>query len=221
MRITESVRNLLAKQNYMLVRYGYSDERSRRMRQVSRVAQERTLLLNHAEACQIMSAVRAVAHVPGDIAELGVFAGASARLIADHMQDGKTLHLFDTFEGLPAVGEVDSKRFTAGEFSSTFESARDYLKNAPAVRFHNGLFPGTAAAVSDHRFSFVHLDVDIYSSTLAGLEFFYPRMSRGGILITHDYMSADGVTAAFREFFTGKPEPVIELTGYQALVVKL
>lgn len=221
MRITESVRHLLARQNYMLVRYGYSEERSKRMRQVSRVASERTLLLNHAEACQIISAVRAVASVPGDMAELGVFAGASARLIADHMQPGKTLHLFDTFEGLPAVGELDAARFAAGEFSSTLESAREYLNTAESVRFHKGLFPQTAGAVEDTRFSFVHLDVDIYSSTLAGLEFFYPRMSKGGIIITHDFMSADGVTAAFREFFDGKPEPVIELTGYQALVVKL
>lgn len=205
----------------MLVRYGYSDERSRRMREVSRVAHDRTLLLNHAEACQIISAVCATAHVPGDMAELGVFTGASARLIADHMQQGKTLHLFDTFEGLPAVGKVDSRRFTAGDFSSPLESAREYLKNARSVRFYKGLFPGTAVAVSGRRFSFVHLDVDIYSSTMAGLEFFYPRTSKGGIIITHDYISSDGVTAAFAEFFTGKPEPVIELTGYQALVVKL
>lgn len=221
MSVAQSVRTFLAKRNYMLVRYGYSTERATRMRQVSRIAEERTLLLNHAEACQIISAVRAVAHVPGDMAELGVFAGASARLIADHMQPGKALHLFDTFEGLPAVEAVDAVRFSPGEFSSTLDSAMAYLGHHPNVHFHKGLFPDTAAPVADRSFSFVHLDVDLYSSTLAGLEFFYPRMSRGGILITHDFVSAEGVNTAFREFFEHKPEPVIELTGYQALVVKL
>jgi hypothetical protein len=223
MRLAESVRNLLARRNYMLVRYGYSDERSRRMRRVSRIARERTLLLNHAEACQIISAVEAVKHVPGDMAELGVFAGASARLILDHMPPAKTLHLFDTFEGLPPVDIIDTNRFSKGEFAGTLEAAREYLGNGDAHRvvFHKGLFPETAGPVRDSKFAFVHLDVDIYASTVAGLGFFYPRMSPGGILISHDFVSAEGVNRAFREFFRDKPEPVVELTGYQALVVKL
>jgi O-methyltransferase len=67
----------------------------------------------------------------------------------------------------------------------------------------------------------VHLDADLYESTMAGLEFFYPRMPPGAILICHDYLSSEGVNAAFGEFFADKPEPVIELTGYQCLVVKV
>jgi hypothetical protein len=63
--------------------------------------------------------------------------------------------------------------------------------------------------------------VDLYESTLSCLRFFYPRLSPGGILISHDYLTAEGVNAAFREFFAGKPEPVIELTGYQCMIVKL
>jgi hypothetical protein len=220
MRFAASVRNLLARQNVMLVRYGYSDERSRRMQRVSRVASERTLLLNHAEACQLISAVEAVKRVPGHMAELGVFAGASARLILEHMDPGKMLHLFDTFEGLPALDAIDRNRFSEGDFACTLDTAREYIGNSGVV-FHKGMFPGTAGPVRDTTFSFVHLDVDIYASTADGLEFFYPRMSQGGIILCHDYVSAEGVNKAFREFFRDKPEPVVELTGYQALVVKL
>ena len=50
-------------------------------------------------------------------------------------------------------------------------------------------------------FSFVHLDVDLYQSTKDGLAWFYPRLNRGGILISHDYSNADGVRKAFDEFF--------------------
>jgi hypothetical protein len=56
---------------------------------------------------------------------------------------------------------------------------------------------------------------------LAGLEFFYPRLSRGGILLCHDYVSAEGINQAIRLFFADKSEPVIELIGYQALMVKV
>ena len=72
----------------------------------------------------------------------------------------------------------------------------------------------------NRRFSFVHLDVDLYQSTLDCLNFFYPRLSLGGIIISHDYTTAEGVDLAFDEFFSNKPETPMELIGYQVMVVK-
>jgi hypothetical protein len=46
-------------------------------------------------------------------------------------------------------------------------------------------------------------------------------MSPGAILVSHDYPSAEGVLRAFTEFFADKKEPVVELTGYQCMFVKL
>ena len=66
------------------------------------------------------------------------------------------------------------------------------------------------------------MDVDLYESTKAGLEFFYPRMSRGGIIMSHDYPSLNGVLKAVTEFFADKPDPVIDIAGgEQCLIVKL
>ena len=69
---------------------------------------------------------------------------------------------------------------------------------------------------------FVHLDLDIYQSTLDALGFFYPRLTKGGILISHDYrrLSAPGVKKAFQEFFANKVEPVVLLWDTQCLIVK-
>jgi hypothetical protein len=75
--------------------------------------------------------------------------------------------------------------------------------------------------VKDKVFSLVNLDVDCYESTKKSLEFFYPRMSRGGIIISHDYITAPGVKKAFDDFFEGKTEPVLETAGSQCLVVKV
>jgi O-methyltransferase len=46
-------------------------------------------------------------------------------------------------------------------------------------------------------------------------------MSPGGILLSHDYITAPGVKKAFDNFFDGKAEPVLETAGSQCLVVKV
>src|SRR6266446_3101953 len=64
------------------------------------VHQERRSLLSAFEAFLVYSVARAQAKRPGAFAEVGVYKGASAKLICAAKGD-KTLHLFDTFEGLP------------------------------------------------------------------------------------------------------------------------
>jgi len=167
---------------------------------------------------------RATRKLSGDCAELGVFKGESARLIAQCVE-GVAVHLFDTFEGLPEVNRATDGDFVTGEFSETsLESVAAYLSGYPNVRFYKGLFPasaeGTAAAAV--RYKFVHLDADLYSSTLAGLKFFYPRMVPGGLILCHDYgtFKAPGTKQAFQEFFADKPEIVLRLPGNHCVVAK-
>lgn len=67
----------------------------------------------------------------------------------------------------------------------------------------------------------MHLDLDLYKATSESIEFFYPRMSKGGIILSHDYLTASGVKKAFDDFFSDKPEPIIEMSGTQCLIVKV
>jgi O-methyltransferase len=217
-RFRDRVKLLFARRHYILVRYR-DRHRADWMDRITAISTERTLLLNHCEACQLISALKASEKVTGEIAEVGVAYGASAKVLADYAS-ARPLHLFDTFDGLPAPTAVDSPKFLLGQFQSNLESVRRYLGDRQ-IYFYEGLFPATAEPVKNKVFAFVHLDVDLYESTLACLRFFYPRLSPGGILICHDYLTSEGVNSAFRTFFADKPEPVIELTGYQCLVVKL
>ena len=177
-----------------------------------------TLTMGVDEAYMLRAAVLSTAKVGGDIAEVGVFRGASAKVICEAKGD-RRLHLFDTFEGLPAPGDIDTA-FREGQYASSLESVREYLKDYAQVALYKGRFPGTGASVTGLVFSFVHLDVDLYESTLAALEFFYPRLKAGGVIISHDYVEFAGVRKAFDEFFAQRVEPVIELSGNQCLVVK-
>jgi hypothetical protein len=129
----------------------------------------------------------------------------------------KRLHLFDTFEGLPH-GEG---QFERGEWAVSQSDVRKNLGQwVDRVEFHPGLFPASAMGLDQHRFSFVHLDLDLYESTRAALEWFWPRLEKGGILLSHDYPLSDGVVRAFLEFFGGRPDPCLPLSGNQCLAIK-
>jgi hypothetical protein len=188
---------------------------------IKRIKEETEMLLLDQEAYLIYAMVKKTEKIEGDIAEVGVYKGGSSKLIRAATK--KTLHLFDTFEGLPGIcAKDDAKLVQSGEYSAPLESVKNYLADYPDIHFYRGLFPATAEPVKDKRFSFVHLDVDLYESTLNCLKFFYTRMNRGGVIIGHDYPTLGGVKKAFDEFLEDKPEIIIEpfATG-QCLIVKV
>ncbi|GAB6853788.1 TylF/MycF/NovP-related O-methyltransferase [Asaia astilbis] len=176
-------------------------------------------LLSSDEAFVLHELAHAQAVYEGDLAEFGVYRGASAELLC-MVKAHRTLHLFDTFEGLPAPKGKEGKVFAKGEFHGSLESVRQKLAGYENVAFHPGFFPDSASSLGDERYSFVHLDVDLYEATLAGLAYFYPRMIPGGIILTHDYSIIDGVSQAFAEYLADKPEHVIELPTTQAMIIR-
>jgi O-methyltransferase len=168
------------------------------------------------ECAEIYNAVLSCEKTPGDMAEAGVYLGGTARLILS-TSTSKRLHLFDTFAGLP-FGEGD---FEAGEWKGSIAEVRRNLSEfSSRLEFHQGYFPDSAAGLEDLRFSFVHLDLDLYQSTLSALEWFWPRMNPGAVLLSHDYPLSDGVVKAFHEFFAVRAEPFIALSGNQCVAVK-
>jgi hypothetical protein len=204
-----------------LSHYG-CDRRKEFAKNLKKIRKETELLLEDIEAYHIYMAVKTTQKVPGDIAEVGVYKGGSAKIICSAKGDDKALHLFDTFEGLPKVEEIDMVwPFYEGKFAASYDSVREYLKDGSNVHFYKGIFPATSGPIKDTKFSLVNLDVDCYESTKQCLEFFYSRISPGGIIISHDYITAPGVKKAFDDFFEGKPEPVLETAGSQCLVVKI
>lgn len=188
---------------------------------LKRIHGENIFLQTFEEAHNVYHFAKAMAKIEGDMVEVGVFRGSSAKIICEVKGD-KALHLFDTFEGLPEPGESDEGIMKAGSSRAGLEAVKNYLQHYPNVHFHKGLFPQeTAGSVKNDTFSFVHLDANLYQTTLDSLEFFYGRMARGGVIITHDYSCLPGVRKAVDQFFEDKPEPIVELSNTQAFITKL
>lgn len=179
---------------------------------------ERESLLSGTEAFLVHSIARAQSKLEGAMAEVGVYQGCSAKLIST--ASGRCpLHLFDTFDGLPEPGDGEHGHLRSKQYRSSLASVRSFLGDGCGIFLHPGHFPGTAHGLEDQRFSFVHLDVDLKSSTRDCLEFFYPRMVPGGIIMTHDFSFLDGVREAFTEFLDGRAGQLIELQTSQAILV--
>ena len=162
---------------------------------------------------------------PGDVAECGVFRGASAFLMAKAIGragGGRRLHLFDSFAGLSAPGASDGNYWEAGNLACKLaEVAANLAEFDDLVVFHEGWIPERFGDVADTRFCFVHIDVDLFQPTCDALRFFYPRMVGGGLIVCDDYgfETCPGARQAMDEFFAERPEPIVHLPTGQGFVM--
>jgi len=150
-------------------------------------------------------------NLSGNVAEGGVFEGYYAKKINNAFPDRK-LYLFDTFSGFDerdvSTEEGDTKS-KAKHFNANITEAElvASMPNPDNIVIRKGYFPDTAADIDDS-FVFVNLDFDLYNPTLSGLEFFYPKMVKGGVILVHDYFY-DGLISNKEIAFQGV-RPAVE-----------
>jgi O-methyltransferase len=158
----------------------------------------------------------------GDLAECGVYRGGTLIPIGLYLKQRgsqKTIYGFDSFQGFD--GSVDSEIALGGSASHDKrrggfdDTSLDYVEAKVRrfglqshVRLVKGYLGQTLRLHADKRFCFVHLDVDIYESYKLALEFFYPRMARGGLILLDEYDDPPwpGCNKAVDEALAGKPE---------------
>ena len=161
-------------------------------------------------AWTVMHLLRQTQNVEGEIVELGVYKGGMALLMertrADFAQQ-KPLRLFDTFDGMPDTDPV-LDRHKKGDFSdSSLEAVKSVLASAKDVYFHKGRVEDTLTFAGIEKASFVHIDLDIHSAIKTAIEYFWPRLSPGGIVVFDDYgfPTCPGARKAVDNFFVDLP----------------
>jgi O-methyltransferase len=150
--------------------------------------------------------------IPGALAEVGVWRGETSSVL-HRLAPHRRLFLFDTFAGFPdrdlPPGHKDL-RFR----DTSAAGVRHRVGPSAQVVLKPGYVPDVLGEVAGERFAFVLLDLDLFDPTRASLEFFYPRLSRGGYLIVHDYNNEESEWACKRaldSFLADKPERLVEL----------
>jgi len=172
-------------------------------------------------------------NIDGDTAECGVFDGATSYLICSAAKKAnihKTHHAFDSWEGLSTPSKEDKSEnkynvflWKKGDLKISQAQTMQNLSDCENIIYHRGWIPERFHEIEDKRFSFVHIDVDIYEPTRDSLEFFYPRMSLGGIILCDDYAyhTCPGTKKAFDDFVQAKRiDPVIHLPTGQGFITK-
>lgn len=74
----------------------------------------------------------------------------------------------------------------------------------------------------DQRISLLNLDVDIFEPTVTILEYLYPKISKGGVLILDDYGKFPGETKAVDDYFKDKNVEIrkFAFSEYPKFVIK-
>lgn len=166
----------------------------------------------------------------GAWAECGVYTGVSAAALClaaraeNPAFDGAGLHLVDSFEGLSERSEEDRAPGAVavkGNFAASMHTARTALADFPAVAFHKGWIPEVLNELPEQRWAFVHVDVDLYKPTLAALEYFEPRLVRGGIIVCDDYGAPTfpGARRAWDAYCGRRNLPFVVLPTGQAVLL--
>ena len=167
--------------------------------------------------------------VPGDFVELGCNVGQSAVLfqkVIEHYDPTRTLHVYDSFEGLPDLAAQDGNTpFFKGQMAvQQSELVRNFQAlSAKLPVVHVGWFNDTLPTQLPERISFAHLDGDLYDSIKVSLEYVYPRLSKGAVCLIDDYADPSvldgwnelpGVKQACDEYLKNKPEKVSVLYAH-------
>lgn len=174
--------------------------------------------------------------LPGSVVECGVFRGQSLflfRHLLDTYAPGDSLRKvigFDTFTGFTSLHEHDGPpdqtraKVEGGWDSSSFLPT---LQEAVSIAKDDGSMPRVARVeliegdvldtIPDYvvrnpglRISLLNLDLDLYEPTLVALEYLYPLVVPGGLVIVDEYAMPGfpGESRALEEYFGGKIPPL-------------
>lgn len=162
-----------------------------------------TTLLDEERLHSLQKHLQETAHLPGSIIEFGVYRGGSLKFIAEH-ETKKRIIGIDTFKGLPEKSEHDNYH-KIGDFSDTsYEAVCFELRPFPNVEIFVGRFPEDFLKFNlvGCPASLIHIDVDMYESTRACLDFALRNLVPGGVILCDDYGAATtrGAMLAVNEF---------------------
>jgi O-methyltransferase len=192
-------------------------------------AVEGSTLVDQYRCYELWEQLGQLAHVRGDVLEVGVWRGGTGVLMARRVQqlglDARIL-LCDTFHGVTKAGENDPW-YQGGEHADTSpEHVRQLARDLGVeVELLVGMFPeDTGDRVGDATFRLVHIDVDVYDSARDTLVWAWPRLDVGGVVVWDDYgsFSTEGVATLGRQLFdaqlSGTGRLVHNLNGHLLLI---
>ena len=147
--------------------------------------------------------------VPGDFIEAGIWRGGAVvlmrALIDAYEMEGRRVFAADSFAGIPR--NERARNDPVDLWTDRWIAPLDEVKQNIArfgllderIVFVSGFFADSLKTLSDERFALIRLDSDSYDSVETSLEYLYPQLSKGGVIIIDDW-HLDGCKAAVNDY---------------------
>lgn len=143
-----------------------------------------------------------ILNVKGSIIECGVYAGGGLMMwakissILEPINLARRIYGFDTFEGFPSISKKDIGSCVGQMCSNSYDELKELIKiynsNRPLGHIEkvflikgdaNKTIPQFIEKNPSVLVSLMFLDFEIYEPTKTAIEYFYPRMPKGGITV--------------------------------------
>lgn len=191
---------------------------------------EHYTLIDKMRLYEVWSLVEECSKLPGgDFIEVGAWRGGSSTLIAKAISTFKInskLYICDTFSGVVKATDSDSF-YKGGEHADTSrETVQNLLsslnleKNTEILK---GIFPEeTGTMITSKSFRFCHIDVDVYQSTKDIVDWIWPKLVIGGIILIDDFgfIGCDGVTNYINKLKADPDKIIIHNLNGHAILIK-
>ncbi len=177
---------------------------------------------------ELWSLLGELVEVPGAILEVGVWRGGTGALLASRAAQlgiEDRVYLCDTWAGVVKTGPLDIYYHDGKHDDASRSIVERVVRDLSLtnVELLQGIFPDeTAAMITEDRFRFAHIDVDVYRSASDVFSWVWPRLAPGGVVVFDDYgfPACPGVTQ-FVDEQRGQPDRLVvhNLNGH-GIVIK-
>lgn len=181
-------------------------------------------------------AAAAAIRLPGDFVECGVNRGFLSSAIMEYLNWDtrlRTFYLLDTFTGLDErylskderqAGAVNKNRqlLESGFYISGMAAVVANFAQWRNVKIVPGAIPETLPQVPAEQVAFLHLDMNCSLPEVAAAEYFWPRLTPGGLILLDDYAyhGFRSQKLAMDAFANSKGVQILSLPTGQGLLLK-
>ena len=137
----------------------------------------------------------------------------------------KSFDLFDTYDGIPAeqITTRERERAALHKYVDCYDAAKADFAPFPNAKLVRGRVPDSLDTVDIDRVAYLSIDMNIEKPERAAIEFFWPKISTGGVVVLDDY-GFGGYEAqhdSMDEFAAKVGTSILTLPTGQGLIIKV
>ncbi|MFT3879262.1 MAG: TylF/MycF/NovP-related O-methyltransferase [Gemmatales bacterium] len=164
----------------------------------------------------------------GDFVECGVHLGGLATAILADLNwpqsPSRHFYLLDTFNGFPADQRGVAAEVHRDDYlDDVWPQVQSHFSKYPSAKLIRGAIPQTLAEVKSQQVAYLSIDMNCAEPEVAALEYFWPRMVPGGLVLLDDYAFAEAYRRqkeAIDRWAKPLSLPILSLPTGQGLLIK-